>query len=451
MTTDSMTEAARRGRFWNNLRRRLTGVRLLVGGIVASLALFLGVSIWRLRGLDGLPDVADPFDVAEALRPIELPDDQNAYAGYEVAHAGPVRFPQGFPRDDLKTLTWSKASPAVRAFLEKERPALELWRQASERPDALYHQLGTIAPDTLLGLAQDMRFLAQLAGIEGTRLEEEGAMGPAWTWYRAMLRFSRLVGRHGGLVERLIGAAVHDQAAHRILHWAADPRLDVRQLRQALDETRAADALTPPLSDALKYEYLMYLRDLRELRVMVKDTDLPGGKSGLLEVVTSRMGIRDPAQRIWLRASNDMERSRRAMRLLFANWLAQVDRPPTRRAPVAIREPVAIYARDPTAAPAARAVAPDVLNKALDHNALSRTMFHFDKINFRPYRAEVWEENGSLARERRNRSVLIVRLAAELYRCEHGHFPATAGALAGPYIKELPEGIAPGDPIPTAE
>ena len=48
----------------------------------------------------------------------------------------------------------------------------------------------------------------------------------------------------------------------------------------------------------------------------------------------------------------------------------------------------------------------------------------------------------TLARERRRRSVLIVRLAAEVYRREHAAAPTTAGALLGPYLKELPEGIA---------
>jgi hypothetical protein len=37
-----------------------------------------------------------------------------------------------------------------------------------------------------------------------------------------------------------------------------------------------------------------------------------------------------------------------------------------------------------------------------------------------------------------------------LYRREHGPFPATAGALVCPYLKQLPEGIAAGDPIPKA-
>ena len=59
-----------------------------------------------------------------------------------------------------------------------------------------------------------------------------------------------------------------------------------------------------------------------------------------------------------------------------------------------------------------------------------------------------WELNGELARERRRRSALIVRLAAELYRRERGQLPPAAGALLGIHLKELPEGIAANDPIP---
>ena len=144
-----------------------------------------------------------------------------------------------------------------------------------------------------------------------------------------------------------------------------------------------------------------------------------------------------------------MSRSRRAVRLLFANWLAQVDQPAAQRAPVAIQKPVWIYADDPTAPPAARAVAPEVLAKAVEHNALTRTNFNIDEAGFHRYRPPAWEEDGPLARERRRRSALIVRLAAELYRREHSEFPTTAGSLVGPDLKELPEGIVPGDPIPT--
>jgi hypothetical protein len=451
MGSELTTQNAVRER-WSGILGRFGPGWLLAAWMAFGLAAVLGVSIWGVRSLGGLPDIGDPFDVAAARRPIAIADEDNAYVAYAAADAGGFRFPAALAKVDFKALTWSEAGPDVRAFLDQKRSVLEIWRQGSERPDALYHQPGAGAVDTLLPVSQDMRLVALLAGLEGSRLEDDGAMGRAWEWYRAMLRFSRHVGRHGCLIERHIGAAVHEVATGRILRWAADPRVDAGQLRRALDETLAADALTAPLSDALKFEYLIYLRDLDELRVMVdfKEVPLPGGKGGLMEGLTSQMGIRAPVQRALLRASNDVERSRRAMRLLFANWLAQVDRPAAQRAGVAVREPVLIYATDPTAPSVANAVSPEFLAKALNHNALSRNIFHFDEPSYRPYQAEVWEGKGPLARERRRRPALIVRLAAELFRREQRTAPATAGALLGPFLKELPAGIAPGDPIPAA-
>ena len=63
--------------------------------------------------------------------------------------------------------------------------ALEKWRVGSERPDALYLQPEQMAKNQPIPLTRDMLFLATLAGLEGSRLEEAGAMGQAWEWYRA--------------------------------------------------------------------------------------------------------------------------------------------------------------------------------------------------------------------------------------------------------------------------
>src|SRR5829696_4681141 len=61
------------------------GRRLAIGAIVGWIA-FVGVTIWRTASLDGLPDVGDPFDVAEARRPVEIPDADNAFVAYAAAH-----------------------------------------------------------------------------------------------------------------------------------------------------------------------------------------------------------------------------------------------------------------------------------------------------------------------------------------------------------------------------
>ncbi len=43
-------------------------------------------------------------------------------------------------KGDEDALTWSKSKPGIRELLEKYRWALEIWREGSERSDALYHQ-----------------------------------------------------------------------------------------------------------------------------------------------------------------------------------------------------------------------------------------------------------------------------------------------------------------------
>src|SRR5262249_39620909 len=107
------------------------------------------------------------------------------------------------------------------------------------------------------------------------------------------------------------------------------------------------------------------------------------------------------------------------------------------------RKPIWIYADDPSAPAAARAVPPESLARALEQTAMSFLFGQDEEPSDPP-----WEGQGALVLERRRRSVLIVQLAAELYRREHGAAPATAGTLLGSILKELPEGIAADAPIP---
>ena len=76
----------------------------------------------------------------------------------------------------------------VRDYLETNRPALEKWREGTERPEALYHQSGEITVDTFLPMAQHLGTFGRLASLEGSRWEEQGAMDKAWSWYKAMPR-----------------------------------------------------------------------------------------------------------------------------------------------------------------------------------------------------------------------------------------------------------------------
>ena len=339
-------------------RSRIARGRLILLAIAVGLIALLSVWMWKVRSLEGLPDVGDPFDVAAALRPIEIPDEENAYVAYSEAKRLLARPPNTVRQFAWVHVTWSAAGTDVRAYLEANRPALEAWRAGTERPEALYHQPGKMALDTILPVVQDLRMLGRLADLEGTRLEEKGAMAEAWNWYKSILRSSRHVGRHGVVIERLVGAAIFETSCRRISHWAADPRVDAALLRRALADSLAADALTPPLSDSIKLEYLICLRDLEELRVTVNEMPMPGGQNGWLERLAVSTGTKPPLQRARVLFSNDVERSRRVLRLLFANWLPQLDKIASERAPIAIEKPTVIYAHDPTALRQTPAIAP---------------------------------------------------------------------------------------------
>jgi hypothetical protein len=459
-------QSADEGRSSEIARRLNRRGQLLTVAVVIGLTAILGSLIWRMRSLDGLPDVGEPFDVALARRPVEIADAENAFITYAAARkrllnpANPIDVDrknlvyQAVRNNRIEALTWLSADSGSRAYLEDKRAAIELWRKGSALREALLEQPGRMSgwvPHSI----EDMLVLAGLAALEGSRLENAGAKDEAWEWYRSMLRSSRLVGRHGLLSYRLIGAKIHAVAAQCILRWSADPSTTAGLLRQALDETLVADALTPPVSEAIKLDYLVWLRELenpRQFESTLRDFRrrlplLGGQEEGLLDQLVNSPAVRMPVQRARLRANNEVERSRRAVRLLFANWLAQADRPADRRAPVAIREPTWIYADDPAAPPAARAVSPEFLVRVIDQTTIARFFFGSELVFGGP-QAPPWDGAGNLARERRRRSALVVRLGAELYRRERGEFPATAGALLDAYLKELPEGIAPGDSIP---
>jgi hypothetical protein len=395
-----------------------------------------------------LPDIGDPVDLQALGEAVEIADDDNAFVCYKQAHAKLGKLTHGVQTELWKNPTWSGASPNLKEFLKQNQPALELWREGTDRPDALYHQPAQTAVDTVLPLAQDIGMLGRLAGLEGSRHEEANEMAEAWRWYRASLRASRHVGKHGVIIERMIGAGLHEQAVRRILPWSANPRVDSPLLRRALADTIAADAMTPPLSQHLKYEYIMYLRDLNELRVLVDDIPLPGGTLGQWVEQRLPRRVRHNIQRTCLSLSNDDERSRRLLRLLLANWLPQVDRPESERAPMAVSGPTPIFAADPLAPAAAQVLEPEVLDQLLSESVLANFIFRPKNKNYGSFQMSLWEKDNPLDRERRRRSALIVRLAAELYRRERGRLPASVGELIGPYLKALPEGIRPSDPIP---
>jgi hypothetical protein len=301
--------------------------------VVAAVVLAVGGVIgWAFHPLRGLPDIGDPFDVAEA-RALAVDPAENAFILYQVAAARVV--PNAV---DAPPSRWDQAGPSTRAWVEANRPALELWREGAERPDALYLDPATARYDTLLPVTQELRRFAELALLEASRLEGEGDLAGAWGWYRAVLRSGVHSGRNGGVIERMVGGGLFELALAPIKRWAADPRVDATLRARALAEAREARAMSRPWSHTLKLEYLV-VRNSLEDTALARSTAFMGSiglaRRPLFTVFGRTFSLDDfRRSRPVLGFQAEPEASRRLARLVYANWLAHVDLPAADRPPL---------------------------------------------------------------------------------------------------------------------
>jgi len=398
----------------------------------AALAASTAFATWWTTTLRGLPDIPEPFDVEEFCRPI--PDEANAFTLYKLA--GTKLTPE--PTD--RTGVWATSSPDERRWLETNREALNLWRQGTKRPDALYTSSRTINIATLLPAVQSLRQFARLAMLEGSRLEAAGDRDGAMGWYLAILRSGQHCGRRGSVIERLVGCAINSLAVHRITALAKDRATDPKMLRRALDAAIEAQKMTPPFSDHLKAEYLLAAHTLKD-PAYEDPSQLTGGTA------TNRFN------QAWGRASrrmwNEPERSLRVHKLLIANWLNACDLPKSRRpTPVMIGTPaplgtlptnpaLGLYPVGPASPGNPRALTPEQLGTWFRSTTYARAII-----------SDFGHIGTVIDKDRMGLANLIVTLASELCLRETGAAPNSPGDLVGPYLKALPEDLPPSAPIP---
>jgi hypothetical protein len=395
--------------------------------VAAAVALAGGSAFatWWSTTLYGLPDVGDPFDVAAFAKPIA--DETNAFVLYRKW-----------------TGLWKTASPEERAWLDLSREALATWRDGTERPDARDIDPAVRTYETRFDVSRSLMEFARLGLLEGSRLEEASDFAGAFDWYRAVLRSSRHLGRRGGFIERIDGVSVHILACRRLSSWAVEPKVDATLLRKALDSAIAADQATPPISDSLKAEYLTMLHSLADPELMLRLHDyevVPNGQGGSVTLY-GQHGWKSGWLRVCRRAIHEPERSRRVIRMIYANWLTYADLPSSSRPPRVLSganvkpadSPLALLndlyvVSDDLPAPA-QALPPETLAHWFDSTMDAKILFP----------AFVAIEK-TIGRERTVQAALVMTLANELHRREHGDYPDRVEELVGPYLKALPEGF----------
>jgi hypothetical protein len=424
---------APRSRFRGYLVRRGRQLRRALLILTIGLLFMAGVlEGWRGARMIGLPDIGDPFDVA-AFRAFRVPEEQDAFVllrqaqdkllspmphvPVAVRRAGPER--------------WSKAAPELRDWVAANRDVLEMYRNASERPDGVLHRRFDRFDEHFYLHLDEFKWLALL---EASRLEEQGDMAGAWSWYRAVFRMRAHVMRRGTSFQRLLAGWSSSGLQERIASWAADWRTGVPLLREALRDVRAAEPRPEWEVFSLKVDYLYLMSELDDEWGRVQNGDTEDQHL----VIAGEELPPDFARRIYAVRryySTEPERSRRVLSLAFANWLAFVADEHRRNRQPAVRATLHsskrsnttfFYSVSPDAPAAARKMAPDRLAEwlagTLDAKLLLRSW------NWPPVRTT----------EQRDYRALVVTLAGELFERERGSPPLSDQALVGPYLDHLP-------------
>ncbi len=252
-------------------------------------------------------------------------------------------------------------------------------------------------------------------------------MAGAWNWYRAALRTIRQVGVYGTAIRRYSARDWHLNLRRQLITWAADPRTAPALLRRALDDVVKCETLVPSESYTLKAEYLnldRYLNNPNNAGRQVPPSWVSSLKSADYQLSPETWKRLYDSWRLWRR---ELERSRRVIRLATANWLAYWDlQPDERPRPDATIASFDFYSFGPGAPAKARVLSPEALDRWLNTTLDAQEILN--------------DFNGRFLRIREHadhRAVLIL-LATQLYRRDHGADPPELEALVGPYLKHLP-------------
>lgn len=289
----------------------------------------VGVSTWRAFSLNDLPDVGDPFELTEFDR-LSVSDERNAYVLYREAEKALGRVGPhsswNYPDDwDEHETDWSLANRTMKQWVVENRETLRLLIEGTGRPESMGPPSWSLADSK--PIPEDIwREFFILITLEGSRRFHNGNLTGAWEAYQALLRSTRHFELGNGSIFRLIAKASVRQAMGNMNLWMLDPRVTPPMLRGAIQDVRAAVALTPPASQAVKVDYILIKNRLAEPGL--KEETIRGFKLNRYDTLSHLPGL---AEVTWF-LSREPERSLRITRLYHANWLSQCDLPPADRA-----------------------------------------------------------------------------------------------------------------------
>ena len=269
--------------------------------------------------------------------------------------------------------------------------------------------------------------------MEGSMREERGDMAGAWDCYRAVLRMTVHVRRRERLADRRVSlsGSLHCGNGSRPGRRSQDhePPASTRPGGGGRCRPRPEwDAFT------LKIEYLDLMRFL-DRRVVPPPEQIEEEWTYRLGEMQLPIDLSLGLYQVKRGLAREPERSRRVIRLLFANWLAHVEHPGQREPAARARFHIAkqtsgvlLYPVSPDAPADARALSPQEVASWLVTTNDAKLALGTGSWRGLPFAGR----NSAVSR-------LLVILAGEIYRREHGALPPSDEALVGTYLKSLPD------------
>lgn len=397
-------------------RWRWTGfVLLAITAVLVSLPFGM-----HAKSVRAFPDAPEPFDL-KVSGEIPLPQEQNAFEHFRKAAATLAPLNSMLPDQQiLSGVKWSEWQPAYRNWLASNGEAVKHFHRGAECLDGV-----DIQPKNFSYTYTDPRIVfgqkevVYLVALDAVRREAEADWGGAWEDYRAILQGSRHFGRHGGFMERARGAEYMIVGANGAIRWSAQPDVNARLLRVALKDVLELRSRTAPLSANLQAEYF-YFGNLVELLFNENLAEDSG-----FQIAPAAAGS-DWMQTGWFHnyLKGEPEISRRVARLVWKNWMSQVDKPLYQRAEWGRGD---LFQLD---------LALQTANLQSDeelHALVSRTTFAVAYLPATRRMLPVFDRDAC------RQGLLELALALQLYAREHdGSLPETLDGLRPKYLKELP-------------
>jgi hypothetical protein len=406
-----------------SLRSRLRRWHFVVPSILFVLLLLSAVGFHHWR-LSRVPDIGDPFSVSEVLKPI--PDEENAFPLFAEADALRIEVAEADSEQyfDEELDGWDSTATLLNKYLELNRPALEKWREATEKENYQIVPIADVSVESFLNKAQANRELVRRCQMEIERLTQTGKPADAIPWFRASFRCGGLVTRNAPSFNRLVGISCFAISANSALKWAQYPDVTRDDLLDLLAVVQATARLMEKPSTTIKMDYLnsrQYFAewsydDMKKLYRNTTDEPPLGSK---LET--------------WLLA--EPEFTRRLLPHITANHLAFVDDARRKRPPLLddrVFDESAVGVSPTGRLPA------DKLIEALKDSKLIQ-----------------WKNGEFLAhfldwidRQQARYACLQVALAAHAFYRNRGEFPEQLADLQPDYLSSLPDDPYSPQPLP---